>query len=119
MHPDDYDKYKAMKKAKKVVAKDVQKEEAMAESFKKMNKNELKTAINTESEVADAEEDNDEMIRNVQGKQLVKDPKYESWVLLMLFLFFKLFRTYYVIWGYYFTPIYALFLNFYYNFKWK
>jgi len=98
------------------VARDTQKEDAMAQSFKNLNKSDVKMAINAESEV-DGNDEAAPIIRNVQGNQLVKDPKKESWVLVLLFFFFKLFRTYFVIWGYYFTPITALFLNLYYNFK--
>lgn len=53
------------------------------------------------------------------GRPLVKDPKYESWALLLLYFVFKTLRTYFVIWGYYFTPITALYFNLHYNIRWS
>lgn len=38
---------------------------------------------------------------------------------MLLYFIFKILRVYFVIWGYYFTPITALYLNIYYNFKWS
>lgn len=114
VHPDDYEKYMEFKKAKKETALDVQKEDAMRASMKGSKKQDIKSAM-----LPDAENANTITIRNVQGNQLVKDPKYESWLLLLLFLIFKLFRVYFVCWGYYFTPCLALILNFYFNFAWS
>lgn len=51
----------------------------------------------------------------MQGKPLIKDPKYDNKAILFLFFIFKLLRVYFVSWGYYFTPITAMFLNLYIN----
>lgn len=67
----------------------------------------------------DTEGTQQDVIRNVKGDPLVEDPKWESFGLLVLYFIYKLMRVYFVIWGYYFTPITALYMNIYYNLKWK
>lgn len=61
VHPDDYDKYKALKKQNKKVAIDVQKEELGGDNFK--------TAIN-EPDFGDLQENESEYVRNVMGERL-------------------------------------------------
>ena len=63
------------------------------------------------------EQEGEMKIRNVLGTTLQVDPKKESCNMQFLFVIYKIFRMYYVTWGYYFTPITALFLNLIYNLK--